>query len=218
LKISWDPFHAKYIDESRVLTLVEAARQVLGEERVMVRWEKYLQDPVRKNKKLAAENWEHIYKNAVLDYPVRFTGRAAGKLADFFADRGAEAFSSENCQGAFLGAKGVHIDPYGNVFSGQCSGIIVGNINDQPLDEMWGNFDPGEMAVISTLFNEGPCGLLDEAEDKGYRRKAAYASKCHLCSDIRQFFFDNGIYSKIIGPCDCYGVAETIKEKTLVKE
>jgi hypothetical protein len=218
LKISWDPFHAEYVERNRVLMLLETANQVLGEKRVMVRWDKYLQDPVRKNKELAKKKREEIYKNAVSDYPVRFTGRAAGKLAELFADRNAEAFSSENCRNAFLGAKGVHIDPYGNVFNGQCSGIIIGNINDQPLDEMWENFDPSEMALIDSLFNEGPCGLLNDAENKGYQRKAAYASKCHLCSDIRQFFFDNRIYSKIIGPCDCYDIAEAVKEKTLVKE
>ncbi|MBN1456656.1 MAG: hypothetical protein JW912_02250 [Sedimentisphaerales bacterium] len=218
LKISWDPFHAEYIDRNRVLMLVETANQVLGPERVLVRWEKYLQEPVKKDSELTEENREELYKNAVFDYPVRFTGRAAGKLADLFADKNAEAFSDENCKGAFLGAKGVHIDPYGNVFNGQCSGIIIGNLNDHSLDKMWENFDPDEMAVIGTLFEEGPCGLLEEAEDKGYERKAAYASKCHLCSDIRQFFFDNRIYSKIIGPCDCYGVAETTKEKTFVTE
>ena len=218
LKISWDPFHAEYIDRTRVVMLVETANQVLGPERVMVRWEKYLQEPVRKNGELTNGNRDEVYKNAVLDYPVRFTGRAAGKLADLFADKDADTFSDENCKGAFLGAKGVHIDPYGNVFNGQCSGIIIGNIKDQSLDEMWGNFDPDEMAVVGTLFHEGPCGLLEDAEEKGYQRKAAYASKCHLCSDIRQFFFDNRIYSKIIGPFDCYGVSEAVKETTLVKE
>ena len=98
----------------------------------------------------------------------------------------------------------MHIDPFGNVFSGTCSGIIVGNINQTPLEEIWKQFDPQSGGLINTLFNKGPYGLLTEAEKQGYRRKDFYAGKCHLCTSIRQFFFKNGLEKSIVGPAECY--------------
>jgi hypothetical protein len=105
-----------------------------------------------------------------------------------------------------LGAKGVHIDPFGNVFSGTCSGIIIGNVNKTGLDDIWKQFGPAGNEFISTLFNFGPYGLLEEAGKLGYKnaKVKVYVSKCHLCASIRQFFFDNGLEESIIGPTECY--------------
>ena len=58
--------------------------------------------------------------------------------------------------------------------------------------------------LINALFNSGPAGLLDEAIKPGYKPKERYAGKCHLCTNIRQFFFDKGFYQTVIGPAECY--------------
>ena len=147
---------------------------------------------------------EQQYINAIKDYPCRFTGRAGGKLAELVASKPIESFAAMNCKSDFLGAKGVHIDPFGNVFSGTCSGIIVGNINQTPLEDIWKQFDPRNDGLISTLFKKGPYGLLAEAERQEYKRLKSYAGKCHLCTGIRQFFCDNGLKKLIIGPAECY--------------
>jgi MoaA/NifB/PqqE/SkfB family radical SAM enzyme len=42
LKISVDPFHQEYVDIEPVRRLAHKAREVLGMDRVLVRWEKYL--------------------------------------------------------------------------------------------------------------------------------------------------------------------------------
>jgi hypothetical protein len=144
------------------------------------------------------------YIQAIKDYPCRFTGRAAGKLAELFAVKPIETFAATNCQKSFLTAKGVHIDPFGNVFSGTCSGIIVGNVNQTPLENIWKQFEPIEKDFVKVLFNAGPYGLLPEAEKLGYEKAASYASKCHLCTSIRQFFFSKGIKKSTIGPAECY--------------
>jgi hypothetical protein len=140
------------------------------------------------------------------DYPCRFTGRAAGKLAELVASKPIEALASMNCKSDFLAAKGVHIDPFGNVFSGTCSGIIIGNVNQTGLQDIWKQFHPARNEFINTLFNSGPFGLLDKAVKLGYKRGKFYASKCHLCTHIRQIFFDNGLEDLIIGPAECYFV------------
>ena len=204
LKISWDPFHAEFIEQEKVELLVNAACEVLGRDRVLVRWEKYLQFPV-KNKPSSVEERKEIYMSAVRDYPSRFTGRGAGMVADLFADKTAGDLAGLNCSKSFLGSKGIHIDPYGNVFSGLCSGIIIGNVNSEPLDQMWRRFDPERSEFFGTLFCESSHGLLDKAVEMGYKAKTAYADKCHLCTDLRTFFFDKEAFSPIIGPSDCYG-------------
>jgi len=249
LKISTDPFHQEYIDIEPINRLAEIATEMFGPERVMVRWRKYLEDPIEM-KSLSSAEREQKYISAMNDYPCRFTGRAAGGLAELVAslmldtgcsmlveDRESKikvqkssiknrpangGFQSEpsvagsriknresriasaNCKSELLGAKGVHIDPFGNVFSGTCSGIIIGNVNRIELENIWKHFHPSGSEFINTLFNFGPYGLLEEAGRLGYKKAKVYASKCHLCASIRRFFFDNGLKESIIGPAECY--------------
>ena len=155
---------------------------------------------------------DQIYVEAYRDYPFRFAGRAAGRLAQLIIDDGLGMIEKEGsdstlnypCLPGFLGAKGVHIDPYGNVFSGTCSGIIIGNINQSPLENIWQQFHPAQCEFINTLFTSGPFGLLDRARGLGYKNAEVYAGKCHLCTSIRQFLFDNGLEKSIVGPAECY--------------
>jgi organic radical activating enzyme len=203
LKISCDPFHQEYVDIELVKQLAKTAKELLGDARVLVRWEKYLDSPVEMGNIPAAERNKR-YVEALKDYPCRFTGRAAGEIAELVASQTVEQIAARNCSNAFLDSKGVHIDPYGNIFSGTCSGIIVGNIAKRPLAEIWQNWQPGNDKIIETLFNSGPAGLLDEAIKAGYKPAKLYASKCHLCASIRRFFFDKGLYKTVVGPAECY--------------
>jgi len=202
-KISTDPFHQEYVDIEPIRRLAEIATKILGHERVLVRWQKYLEDSA-KMKSLSSAEREQKYISAMNDFPCRFTGRAAGRLAKLVASKPVDAIASMNCKSDFLGAKGVHIDPFGNVFSGTCSGIIIGNVNRIELENIWKQFHPAESELINTLFNYGPYGLLEEAGKLGYKKAKFYADKCHLCTHIRQFFFDNGLEKSIIGPAECY--------------
>jgi hypothetical protein len=203
LKISCDPFHQEYVDIELVRLLAKIAKELLGDTRILVRWEKYLDNPIDM-KNISADQRNKRYIDALKDYPCRFTGRAAGIIAELVASQTVEQIATRNCSNAFLDAKGVHIDPYGNVFSGTCSGIIVGNIAKRPLAEIWKNWQPGNDKLVETLFNSGPAGLLDEAIQAGYTQSELYAGKCHLCTSIRQFFFDKGLYKAVVGPAECY--------------
>jgi MoaA/NifB/PqqE/SkfB family radical SAM enzyme len=202
-KVSTDPFHQEYVDIEPVQRLAEMAIEILGSERVLVRWQKYLENPID-IKSLSPVELEQQYINAVEDYPCRFTGRAAEKLAELLASKTIESLAGKNCKLNFLAAKGVHIDPFGNVFSGTCSGIIVGNVNQTPLEEIWKQFDPQNSGFVGALFDRGPYGLLAEAEKHGYKRSEFYAGKCHLCTRLRQFFLDNGLDKTMVGPAECY--------------
>ena len=203
LKISTDPFHQEFVDIEPVRLLADIATEILGTERVLVRWQKYLENPVEMMV-LSATERKRQYICAMNDYRCRFTGRAARKLAELTAHTKIEALASFNCKSDFLAAKGVHIDPFGNIFSSTCSGIIIGNLNQKPLEEIWKQFHPAQNDFINTLFENGPAGLLDKASKLGYKASETYASKCHLCTNIRQFYFDNGLMKSIIGPKECY--------------
>jgi len=202
-KVSADPFHQEYVDIKLIHQLAAIATEILDPERVLIRWQKYLDDPTEM-KSLSPAEREQKYISAMKDYPCRFTGRAAGRLAELAASVSVEKLSSLNCKYDFLGAKGVHIDAFGNVFSGTCSGIIFGNVNQTNLENIWKQFDPDVNKLIKTLFNFGPFGLLDEAAKLGYQKANFYASKCHLCTSIRQFYSNSGHEKSIIGPSECY--------------
>jgi organic radical activating enzyme len=203
LKISCDPFHQEYINIELVKQLAHIAKELLGDNRVLVRWEKYLTNPVVMMGISSDERNNH-YIEALKDYPCRFTGRAGGRIAELIAKDTVEQISKRSCRDAFLSAKGVHVDPFGNVFSGTCSGIIVGSVTKTNLDEIWKNWQPGNDKLIEKLFHAGPVGLLDEAIRAGYTPFEKYAGKCHLCTSIRQFFFSKGLYKTTIGPVECY--------------
>jgi hypothetical protein len=202
-KISVDPFHLEYVDIEVVKRLAKIAEDILGTDRLLIRWQKYLDESVKMTG-IAKEKLNENYLSAIADYPIRFTGRAAGRLGELAATKTVEDISIENCTNAFLGSKGVHIDAFGNVFSGTCSGIIIGNINDMPLDEIYKRFDPSKREFIRTFFEKGPAGLLSEAVETGYKPKDLYAGKCHLCTDIRAFLLNMNESPEIIGPQSCY--------------
>ena len=220
LKISVDPFHQEYVDIEPVRRLASVANEMFGPDRVQVRWEKYLADfRFQISDFRLPEHRGKMYVEAYRDYPFRFTGRAAGHLARLIIDNGLLMIGKEGsdpssnhqssiinhpCLSGFLGAKGVHVDPYGNVFSGTCSGIVLGNVTERPLEEIWRQFHPRQNAFVQTLCEKGPYGLLEEARSLGYRELPAYAGKCHLCTHIRQFLFEKGLMRPTVGPADCY--------------
>lgn len=204
LKVSWDAFHEEFIGIDKVRRFVHIARNILGPHRVLVRWEKHLDNPTGIQGQ-DSDGKDLILRAALAADSCRFTGRAAEMLAPLAAQYPAEYFRVRNCQNALLGTKGVHIDPDGNVFNGQCSGMIVGNVTRTPLDVLWQTFEPDRMNFWRVLYEKGPFGLLEKAQAAGFCPRETYASKCHLCTDIRRFFFDNGSDSAIIGPHDCYG-------------
>ncbi len=203
LKISYDPFHAEFVEYRKVKLLADTAAEVIGKDRVQVRWQEYMEKDL-KVMNMADDEKMELFVESVKKFPCRFTGQAADRLSEILADKDVEAVSKSNCRNAFLSAKGIHLDPFGNVFSGTCSGIVIGNITKEPLEEIWRKFVPSKMDVIDVLFREGPAGLLEKAVKHGYQKRRLYSGKCHMCTDLRQFFFDNGWYSPIIGPTECY--------------
>ena len=63
-------------------------------------WQKYLDDPVEM-KNISADQRRKNYIATMKEYPCRFTGRAAGRLADSVAAKSIETIASMNCRADF---------------------------------------------------------------------------------------------------------------------
>lgn len=203
LKISCDPFHLEFVDIEQTKLLSNIGQKIFGKDRVLVRWQEYLDSPIDIKVMDEAQKADIFYSN-YKKYPFRFTGNAAFELARQFENKPISNIQKLDCSKSFLASRGVHIDPFGNVFSGVCSGMILGNINETTLDSLWEKIDWQNMDFFDKLFAFGPFGFLQEAAKEGFQPQAMYAGKCQLCTHLRQFFFDKGKYKKIIGPKQCY--------------
>ncbi len=201
LKVSCDPFHQQFVDIEQVRLLVRVARRILGPERVLVRWQEDLDgEPLPPP---GSDTYNRSYLNqSATRHPCRFTGRAADILTDQPHPLSLMQLQGACCPQSFLGAKGVHIDPFGNVFSGTCSGILVGNVTRIPLSQLWRDFNPLTHPIIKSLCMDGPVGLRKLTNTP--LSPHGWVSKCHLCTTLRRDLLSQGQYRDILGPMECY--------------
>jgi hypothetical protein len=209
LVVSADVYHQEFVPLERVRRCVETARAVLGPNRVRVRWWDFYNDPLDLTSASAAEK-RRAFDAALHRHQDRLTGRAALQLAQFLPRHRTAHFCGENCAKAILGSRHVHIDGYGNIFPGVCSGIILGNAATQTVSEVWHDVPcrwPGN-PVVCALVNGGSYELMRRAEAFGFQESPeGYANKCHLCSSVRQFLFERGVWPELLGPAECYANA-----------
>ncbi|MFN0137590.1 MAG: hypothetical protein ACKVS9_15915, partial [Phycisphaerae bacterium] len=171
-----------------------------------VRWWDFLDEPADVWRSVQ-ERKQEAFHAALARHKERLTGRAAERLAAFFERFPAEHFSDENCVREVLHSQHVHIDPYGNVFPGVCSGIILGNANRRTIPELWDDLAANWRAhrVVGPVVRGGSYELMQAALPLGYEPLAAgYANKCHLCQHVRQFLLDRGHWPDAIGPAEVY--------------
>ena len=209
LDVSTDVFHQAFVDIERVGRCVRIAREVFGEEGVRVRWQTFMDRPVIV-KGLDAVERDRAFVDALGKIPERMTGRAAFALAPMLPQHPIEHFADQHCIKELLKSKHVHVGPDGSVFPGVCSGILLGNASAEPLDEMWHRLADrwGDEPVLAPLIHDGPVALCELARRHGYRpRTAGYATKCHLCTHVRQFLFERGAFPGRLGPAACYAPA-----------
>lgn len=234
LVVSSDVFHQEYIPFERVQRCVEIARQVLGKGRVIVRWWDFYNEPV------IVRGWSppeksRAYRQALEGHRDRMSGRAAARLAPLLTCRPAEAYRGENCVRAVLRSRHVHIDPYGNVFPGTCGGIILGRIplaetpaagglesaaaEETAVERVWRDVADNwrEHPVVSAVVAGGSYELMQRVKPLGYvERPEGYADKCHLCSHVRQWLVERGLWREYVGPSECYDEGPPACESTSV--
>jgi hypothetical protein len=134
------------------------------------------------------------------DATVRYRGRAAEKLAPLVRHYPWDRFSTCPWEDLRQPSR-VHVDSMGNLHI--CQGISIGNLRQDTLTQIMGNYDPDTHPIIGPLLKGGPAALvkqfaLDHTQD--------YADACHLCYESRRKL--RAIFPDILTPGQMYGSAD----------
>jgi MoaA/NifB/PqqE/SkfB family radical SAM enzyme len=127
-----------------------------------------------------------------------YRGRAAEKLACQAAEQNWRVFT-ECPYEDFVSPGRVHIDPFGYIHL--CQGILVGNIHEKSLGEIFQKYDYEGNPVIGPLHADGPAGL---ARAQHLTLQEGFADACHCCYKVREQLRD--AYPHILGPDAVYGI------------
>ena len=204
LLVSSDVFHQEFVPIQRVQRAVRIGREVLGEKHVRVRFWEFFHNPIDVMK-LTEEQKIEVFRNELKQRPERIVGRAASTLSHLVKKHPKEKYAGSNCARQILQSQHIHIDPYGNVFPSGCSGLILGNAKKQKLSEIYETFEYHRRPVTKMLVEHGVVPLLEEAIQHGFQNdREGYATKCHLCFNIRAFFWEQGLYPDEVGPGEIY--------------
>jgi len=216
LVISADPYHQQFVPIERVRLAARVAEEVLGGDRVRVRWADWLKDGFDTDALDDAERAELFARYAAAGRD-RFNGRAADVLAPHLPGRSPKAFARSACREALLRCRHVHVDPEGWIMPGACAGIVLGRTGSQSIADLWQRLgrDHAERPIVGVLAEQGPVGLLARAEAAGWIPRPTYARKCHLCWEIRRFFVERGWGGNELAPQWMYAAHEGIREKPL---
>lgn len=131
---------------------------------------------------------------------VMYRGRAAEVLAPQHLSQAWDALNS--CIHEDLRDPGrLHVDPHGNLHI--CQGITIGNLFEQPLEEIIESYDPDAHPICGVLLRGGPVGLITEF---GLDHRPAYADACHLCYEARLSLRSR--FPAFLIPDEMYGVVK----------
>jgi len=213
LSISADPYHQQFVPIANCRLAARVAAEILGPDRVQVRWRDWLEDGFDTDSLSDAERGG-LFVSYAAKGKDRFNGRAAEVLAGAvianssgpMQRKSPDKFVDNPCRHALLRSRHVHVDASGLVMPGTCAGIVLGDASKEPVSRIWARLDDDHDAreIVGTLSREGPAGLLRLAEENGYEwRKdcpTGYVGKCHLCWSVRRFLSVSGKHHAELGP------------------
>ena len=205
LVISTDPYHQQFVPIDYCRTLAATAERILSPQRVQVRWRDWLDEGFDTDN-ISRSRRDELFAQYAQRRRDRFTGRAAGTLAQYVEQTNIEDLADNPCSEPLLRSRHVHVDPAGRVFPGTCAGIILGNLAQQSVTDLWQklNDDYNDRPILAPLVRGGPVALLDRASDVGFVPQKTYAGKCHLCWDIRQYLAGKNLEPTELGPAWMY--------------
>ncbi len=217
LLVSVSPFHQEFVPLERPERLIRVASRVFGPSGVRVYTDYF-------RSLLAAADPKHPIPfedylesagpdQASLDLADRYglvpNGRAPLELGVLYARHPAAHFSEGNCAAELTSPHHGHVDLYGNVITGLCAGLTVGNgLN---LADLSAGTDLSDRPVLSLLMAEGVGGLAAFASSRhGFQEDPeGYIAKCHLCLDIRRHLVRTGAAFSELQPKDFYRVLDS---------
>lgn len=206
LNISADPYHQQFVPIGQVRMLARIARDVLGESRVRVRWQDWLQEGFDTGP-LPADQREEVFAAYAARGRDRLAGRAARTLAGSMPLKPWQEYADNSCADQLLRSRHVHVDPAGSVCPGVCAGLMLGRATDgASIPRLWRQLadEYDQMAVIGPLARAGPAALVPAAMEQGFVPEPGYAGRCHLCYSVRSWLFSKGYYQDRLGPGNIY--------------
>jgi len=218
LAISADPYHQQFVPIANCRLAARVASQILGPDRVQVRWRDWLEDGFDTDSLSDAER-DGLFVSYAAKGRDRFNGRAAEVLAGAALSSGSgliqrkspDELADSHCREALLRSRHVHVGAGGLVMPGTCAGIVLGDASKEPISRIWWRLDADHDAreIVGTLSRAGPVGLLRLAEEEDgfdWRKDCptGYLSKCHLCWSVRRFLAGGGKYQAELGPAWLY--------------
>ena len=207
LCISADPYHQQFVPIARCRLAAATAEQVLGPQRVQVRWRDWLTDGFDTDS-LSPQAREDAFVKYASTGRDRINGRAAETLAPHLSCKSWREYADTNCQEAVLRSRHVHVDPAGRLMPGTCAGIVFGRCDTgRDVPSLWAKLqeDHAGRPVVATLASGGPAALAARAVESGFVPRAGYAGKCHLCWDVRRWLAGRGMHQAELGPRWIYG-------------
>jgi hypothetical protein len=211
IMISVNPFYTEYVPFERADRCICISREVFGQNVMVYQTEFYRRfKRLGVTGRLAIEKYMQLTKGEPLSGRVELflMGRAAERLQEFYPSYPSERYFNLPCRPEFIRSWHNHFDNYGNFMPGYCGGITLGSWFelDLLLEE---GIDLARRPVLNYLVRDDLKGLFDFASTRGYRQLGdGYASKCHLCLDIRKYLARRGDFTEL-EPREFYAQLET---------
>jgi len=203
LWISCDIFHQQFVPLSHVTRLMSISKRILGEGSVIMRWPSGL---TRQNHagQMKINEIRRYFEDSTRESPERLGGRGVDAIAPMLQKRAIDDLDTSPCGRKMLKKKHLHIDPSNVLFVG-VGCVAIGNATLQSVGDVLSQVSHKSNPLLSILAQEGPTKkLLSIALESGFRAEKEYASKCHLCYEIRRFLKKGDIFTAELGPASWY--------------
>jgi hypothetical protein len=181
---SIDGYHQEFVPAERVCRGVRIARELFGDENVYA--PRRTLEEVRELETVTCDA-ERLRQYA-RSHRVAYFGRAADALAPMVDQVPVEDLQEEDCQDELDvdSLAEIQVDPFGFVRPDMCPGVNLGNTRQERLADLARTERVRRTPLLRRIAEHGPAALLPLARDCGFGLRASYASKCHLCFDIRR--------------------------------
>jgi len=199
--VSVSMFHNEFVPFERTKICVEAAEEIFGPNVII--YLPHMYDLLSRMPDDTTHTLEEFCRYLGIDpeseevpglYYVIPGGRAPEALRNCYTPHPAPSFRNQACRSELLSTSHFHIDPYGNLFTGLCAGIVAGTV-----DNLHPAISEDRFPVFATLSKHGPLGLMKiAAEQRRFvERPDGYVSKCDLCFQVRRHLHATGEFPEL---------------------
>jgi hypothetical protein len=179
---SVDRYHQEFVPAERVYRGVSLAWELFGRENVSPAELALAQ--AQEAERMGADP----ERRAIAGPGVHFIGRAAVDLAPRAAFVPLAELLEQDCAADLDidNLREIQVDPYGFVRPDWCPGVNLGNTRTHRIVDLCRTQHVQQTPRLREIAAQGPAALLPLAEGFGIAPRPAYASKCHLCFDLRR--------------------------------